>query len=413
MKPVHFWIVLLMFAFSLVNYFGRTIVSVAAPGMMKEFSLSGTQMGLVFAAFQVTYTLFMVPGGRWADRFGPRNVLTVMGLGAGLLTALMSFGAKPGLGSLIGVVPAMIIIRLGFGAFTAPLYPTAGRMIANWIPARQRTRVQALVTCGSGLGAAVSSLVFAAMIGVFGWRMSFVLAGSAAMALALLWLFTIRDRPFKGTMVAELNWRPLLRNGNLRWLVGGYTALNYFEYIFFFWLYYYLGEVRKLPPEDTAFYTAIPFVAWTVMTPLGGWFTDAMVARVGLKGMRSVAIACLLTSVLCLAGALRADETNALVALLSLSFGFCAIADVVFWSATIALFPSQAGGACGLLNTGGNFGGMIAPVLTPIIAQAYGWSAGLYFGGLLALVGLLVWLRIDLSQSDNARGEPLSSDRPE
>src|SRR5688500_20377667 len=100
MTPTQFWIAMLMFALSVVNYFDRTILSVAAPSIMKEFSLSPTSMGAVFSAFLISYTILMTPGGRWSDRFGPRNMLPGLALGAGLLTALMPRGASPAVGSL-------------------------------------------------------------------------------------------------------------------------------------------------------------------------------------------------------------------------------------------------------------------------------------------------------------------------
>jgi hypothetical protein len=37
--------------------------------------------------------------------------------------------------------------------------------------------------------------------------------------------------------------------------------------------------------------------------------------------------------------------------------------------------------------------------LTPLIASQYGWSAGLYVGALLALIGVVAWFRIDASPS--------------
>ena len=49
-SPVRFLIVLLMVLFSIMSYFDRTIMSVAGPGIIKEFSLSETQMGLVYSA---------------------------------------------------------------------------------------------------------------------------------------------------------------------------------------------------------------------------------------------------------------------------------------------------------------------------------------------------------------------------
>jgi ACS family D-galactonate transporter-like MFS transporter len=71
----------LLVAFSVMSYFVRGIMSVADPSIMKEFAISATEMGTVYSAFVFSYVLLMVPGGRLADRLGPRAVLTVIGLG--------------------------------------------------------------------------------------------------------------------------------------------------------------------------------------------------------------------------------------------------------------------------------------------------------------------------------------------
>lgn len=401
MTSAQAWTAALMFLFSVVNYFDRTILSVAAPSMMKEFGLSPTSMGAVFSSFLVSYTILMTPGGRWSDRFGPRNMLAAMAIGSGLFTALMPLGATPGLGSLAGIIPGLMIFRLGFGIFTAPIYPAAGRMNALTMPPAQRTRILGIVNAGAGFGSAVSPILVTALILRVGWRWSFVIAGVAAMVLGALWLATVPDHARDTRVSQKPEWGTLLNNPNMRWLIAGFCALDYYEYIFFYWLYYYLGEVRKLSTEDTAFYTTLPFLAWVVMMPLGGWLTDRLVVRLGVKtGLRWVAVVSLLVSVAGLFAALNASDTNTLVALLSLAFGCVAVTDVVFWAGVISVAGPQAGTAGGLMNTGGNFGGSIAPFVTPLIASSYGWSAGLYVGGAIALIGVLAWLRIDASRAD-------------
>src|SRR4051794_4996987 len=300
------WLAAMMFAMSVINYFDRTILSVAAPAMMREFSLSPTSMGAVFSAFLISYTLLMTPGGRWSDRFGPRNMLAITALGSGILTSLVPLGGIPGLGSLIGVIPGLFFIRLGFGIFTAPLYPAAARMNAIAMPPLQRARVLGFVNAGAGFGGAVSPILFSAMVARFDWRLSFVMAGLAAVLLGILWLATVPDRPVETRATQRPQWAVLLRNPSMRWLIAGFAALDYYEYIFFYWLYYYLGEVRKLSADDAAFYTTMPFLAWVVMMPLGGWLADRLVARRGIRqGLRWVAVSALLISVLGLAAALN------------------------------------------------------------------------------------------------------------
>ena len=61
------------------------------------------------------------------------------------------------------------------------------------------------------------------------------------------------------------------------------------------------------------------------------------------------------------------------------SFGLMSSSDGPFWSAAVQIDPQEAGAAAGILNTGSNVGGFIAPVLTPVIASILGWTTALYF----------------------------------
>src|SRR2546427_11048518 len=157
-------VVVLMIACSVMSYFDRTIMSIAGPQIMKEFDLSETQMGSVYSAFVLSYAIMMIPGGQVVDRLGPRITLLVMGLSAALFTGLTALGGKPGLGSVLGVVPALLIIRLGLGIGTAPLYPACAGMSAHWIPIAHQGRVQALIIAGSSMGGAVSPILFSWLI---------------------------------------------------------------------------------------------------------------------------------------------------------------------------------------------------------------------------------------------------------
>src|SRR5580700_10000220 len=116
-------LVALMIALSAMSYFDRTIMSIAGPTIMKEFSISETAMGSVYSMFLLSYTIFMTPGGWLTDLFGPRAVLTVSVLGTALLTGLTALCGNPGLGAIFGIVPSFLVVRFLFGVMAAPLYP--------------------------------------------------------------------------------------------------------------------------------------------------------------------------------------------------------------------------------------------------------------------------------------------------
>ncbi len=399
-----------------MSYFDRTIMSIAGPTIIREFRLSETGMGTVFSAFTLGYALLMIPGGRFADRFGPRKVLTFMALASALFTALTALGAKPGLGALVGIIPALIIVRLGFGLSTAPLYPTCGRMNANWVPLTQRARVQGIVNAGAGLGGAVAPILFAWLIGQIGWRLSFCVAAGITAALGIGWYTYTRDYPahlMSNSGATDLTrtlrtarlprnapWRILLTDWNVILLTCGYLMVGYFQYIFFYWIYYYLGEIRRLNATESAAYTTMLFLTFGSLMSIGGWISDRAVIRFGRKnGYRIVGAGGLGLSAVLLYTGVNAQQTATAVILMSLALGCSAVSDVTVWAAAIDVAGQEVGSVCGIVNAGGNVGGLIAPIMSPLIAASFGWSSALYFGSIMAAVGFLIWLGVDATRA--------------
>jgi len=408
-----------MVLFSIMSYFDRTIMGVAGPGIIRDFGLSETQMGAIYSAFLLGYAVMMIPGGHLTDSLGPWRTLIWMGFGAALFTGLTALGARPGLGSLIGIVSSLVLVRFLVGVCTAPLYPACGRMNANWFPSTRQGLVWGVVAGGAGIGSALSPSLFAWMIPRYGWRNSFWLAGAATALLATVWAWYARDWPseHRSARNAEPSYparlrpqaigtarqpslRKLLTNRNVILLALGYGTVSYFEYIFFYWIYYYFREIRRMSQSETSTYTTVIFLAWVVMTPLGGWLSDRLIRTFGKKtGRPIVPVCCILLSTFLLFLGTRILNSLLLGVVLALSFGLASASDGPFWAATIDAGGEDVGAACGVLNTGSNIGGFIAPVLTPFIASFVGWSSALYFGCLVATFGVAIWFFMDATPS--------------
>ena len=54
------------------------------------------------------------------------------------------------------------------------------------------------------------------------------------------------------------------------------------------------------------------------------------------------------------------------------------------------------------MNTGANVGGALSPTLTPWLAAQWGWPTALAAAGFVALLGAILWLKIDVGQKLNA-----------
>jgi ACS family glucarate transporter-like MFS transporter len=413
----HLGVLVLMVMLSVISYFDRTIMGIAGPRIMGEFGLTETKMGGIYSAFLFAYAALMILGGQLSDRYGARVVLGVSGLGATLFTGLTALGGRPGIGTYLGVVPAFWAIRFSMGAFTAPLYPACARMTANWFPLSRRALVWGVIASGAGVGGAFSPILFSWSIRCYGWRASFWLAALLTGILAVLWLRYARDHP-PGSLSLDARknraaaphgnkatrWLQLLTNRDLLLLTLGYALVGYFEYIFFYWIYYYCGAIRHWPARQTELYTAAIFLAWTIMTPLGGLVSDALVERYGRRaGRRLVPIAGLTGGAVCLWAGTNISSPVVAGSVLALAIGFASSSDGPFWASAIELGGSDVAAACGILNTGANLGGTIGRVLTPLIASFAGWSPALYFGCAAVMLSVVTWLFVDPTRAESVR----------
>jgi sugar phosphate permease len=68
-----------MFGISAIAYLDRVNISITGSLIEEDFHLTDIQLGWVFSAFVLGYALSKAPGGRTADRFGPRRVVTIGG----------------------------------------------------------------------------------------------------------------------------------------------------------------------------------------------------------------------------------------------------------------------------------------------------------------------------------------------
>src|SRR5271167_3718189 len=95
-----FW----MFVISAIAFLDRVNISIAGSSIEQEFHLDHIKLGWVFSAFVLGYALFQAPGGRLADRFGPRKILTLGTVWWAAFTAMTAFIPTGIAGMLVALV---------------------------------------------------------------------------------------------------------------------------------------------------------------------------------------------------------------------------------------------------------------------------------------------------------------------
>jgi ACS family glucarate transporter-like MFS transporter len=410
------WQILYLLTFvSLVRSMDAVNFSVAAKQIIPEFGLTEVQMGVLYTVFTLGYGVFHVPGGWLGDVIGPRVTLAVAILWWSFFTGVTAVaGDISFLTPFWGFLVVRFLVGLGEGA----AYPNTNKTIANWMAIDERGLASGIVLTGLGLGYGLAPPVVAWLMVHYGWRLAFYGFAVVGIVLAALWYGYMRDKPEEHRRMsrAELEtiqrgrepelqeslnhhstpWWILLTNRNVVFLSLAAFCLSYVAYIYQSWFYLYLVNVRGFSVVGGGFFATGPFLAMTILCPLGGFFSDILARRYGrTKGRRIAAMSGFLSSALCIyAGAGAADPYLA-VLLLSLGDGLIYSAIGSLWSVTIEIAGRHAGATYGIVGTWGQIGGAVAPTLTPLIAGRFGWEAAIHVAALAAFFGGLIWLVID------------------
>lgn len=364
------------------SYLCRVNVSVAGAGMRAELGLTQTQMGAVFSAFLTGYALCQVPGGMLADRWGARRVLAAAALGWAFLTA--------GIAAAASVFAALLGLRLLLGVAEAPMFPAAARAVAAWLPPEQRGRGNGVVIAAIGLGSAIAPPLLTAVMVRAGWRAALLVSAVPALLAGLAWLKVRAPEPAGAPAVrAAFRFSALPRSRSFLLLTLSYTLQGYTGYIFVFWFYLYLVEVRHFDLLRSAALSSLPWILSIVSIPAGGWLFDRLGPRRRAVPVAGMAGAGLFT-------AIGAAASNAYVAAGALALATALILSVegAFWATMSALAGPRSGGAGGFMNMGSNLGGLISPVLTPLLAARFGWERALWVSAGLAVLGAALWFWI-------------------
>ena len=388
-----------LLVFAALSHFSRVSMSVAgSERIMEQYALSPTAMGNVYSIFLVAYTLAMVPGGYFIDRYGPRVALATVGFGSAVLMSLT--GLADLASSAAGALAVLFTVRALTGMVSAPFHPAAARAVALWVTGPARSFANGTINGAAVVGIASTYLVFGHLMDATGWPAAFVVSGVAIALATAAWLVGVGRSPAdppeaRGAPRAEPS-ASLLRDRGLVLLTLSYSGLCYFKYLFFYWMQYYFHTVLAQSKEASRLSSTIPTLALAVGMFAGGWVADRLQTRWGRRrGLALVpATGLTLCALLLLAGAAQ-DSAGWVVLLFALALAAAGACEGPFWTAATTLGGPRGGSAAAILNGGANVGGLLAPVVTPLIGARLGWPTALGLASVLCLGAAILWAWID------------------
>jgi MFS transporter, ACS family, glucarate transporter len=408
------WAVLAgLFGFSFFAYVQRTSISVAADRMMSEVGLTQVQVGWLFTAFLASYAALQAPGGWVGQRFGARLTLVACSLLA--LTATVITVAAPVILAGTSALIVLLLSQLLLGAAQAPVFPATAGATESWFPRRQWSFAQGLMSSGLNLGSAAAPPAIALLMVAVNWQAALLLASAPLVALTLFWYLRARDVPVEDPRISREDLdelepaqtsstafpsasrvRGLLADRSLLLLTVSYLVMNYVFYFLTFWSFLYFRQERHFSTIDSGWLAAAPFIAAGAGAALGGGACDALRKRLGERwGFRVAPLLALPVSGLALVAAANAQSVISAEVALCAAFAAIEVTEGIYWAAAMRIAGSDSMLATGILNTGGNIGGILGTPVVAMLTANHSWNAAFLTGAVCAAGAALLWFGVD------------------
>jgi MFS family permease len=392
----------------LFAFFDRINISFAKFQLQSDLGFSNTAYGLGASLFVVGYVIFEVPSNMLLFKVGARRWIARIMISWGLATAAMVF---------VHTEWQFYTLRFVIGAMEAGFAPGVLYYLTLWFPASFRGRITSLLflaSAFSGLfGAPLSGLVLGNMDGVFGirgWHWLFLLGGLPCIVLGLLVLKVLKDR------VEDAGWLTPQEKLYLSSQIDGQTqqkhhgqslgeairtpgfmtlGLVYFliqiaSYGLNFWAPQLIRSAGTQSPTIIGLLTAVPYICGALCMVIVGRLSDATGER-----RKFVAGLLLMATVGFFAAGIFDRQTVFLVIALAVMGGGVVASIPAFWALPPKLVTGAgAAGGLAVINTLGQLGGIVSPVMVGRIRDVTGSTTpALYVIGCMSLVcaGILMF----------------------
>ena len=416
--PIRWRIFGFLFAIGFLAYLQQRSLTVAAARMIPDLHISQLQIGWLEQAFVIGYALFQLPGGVLGQRWGARWTFLGIGLvaaGSILLTAL-----APEMLSGPALLVLLFAAQFMLGSAQAPIFPVSTGVFETWFQPRRWALVQGLQTMGLSLGGALAPPLIAALMTTIGWQRALMCTAIPAIPLYLWWAWYGRNSPREHASVSEAELELLCKNGseqvndrvsirelwnivgdrNVLLLAVSYFAMNYVFYLLANWCFLYLVQERHFSVLEGGWLAVAPPIVAGIGAGLGGAIAGALYERLGSRrGLRLTPLLALPAAGFLLLIAVNAANAYVAVAILAMCYGLVELTEGSYWAAAMTIGRSNTMAVGGVLNTGGNLGGVVGIPIVAYLSGHGGWTLAFRVGSGFALVSAAAWLFIDATRS--------------
>lgn len=419
------WIAALIFVIYTIATADRANLGVALPYIQKEFGISNTEAGALVSLLFFGYAASQIPGGFIVKKFGVRKVLPISLFLTSIFTGLMATTSS---------IAFLKFFRVGLGVSEGPLPISLTSTINNWFPAKEKGTVTGLYLAASKFGPVIVPVISVIIIEMAGWREIFYLFAIPGIILAAVWYFLVPNKPSKNKFcsseeikyiendqiiekkhseISKMKTPPVwldklirakkvdnlnnvgkvFRSWNIIGNALGYLFMVGIVNVIMSWIPTYLITEKHFTSIKMGFLASAPFMGAVVGNLIGGWISDRLLHK---RRKPLMLLSALCTSFM-MYSLIYAPNNSILLGILLfttgflLNLGYSAFSVYSMGVTTKETYPI----AYGIVNTGGQIGGAVTPLIVGIILDSYNWHIVFIFLAICSILSLLVISTID------------------
>ena len=421
---VRYQVLAVLCSLAILTYVQRQGLIAATPYIKEDLHLPDRHMGYFFAVWLVAYGLFQVPGGVIGDRLGSRLLLTLLVVGWSLTLVMVALTAWLPPGTWLALV-ALLALRFVFGGFQAGVFPGVSRVVADWMPSRQRGFAQGSIWTFSRLGGAVAPLFVVWLITKAlgtkeesGWAASIALIAMVGLIWSVLFWAWFRNRPEEMPLLnaaerelisasrpaakagSPAPWLEMLASPSVWGLCLMYGFVGFAGNFVTSFLNVYLRDHRHLPDDTTAWLAGLPLAAGVVSSLSGGVVSDWLIQRLGSRKWGRRLVGCV---ALALAGVATfctpwVHEIWQLALVLAAWFFFNDAMMGPAWASCADIGEHHAGTLSGAMNMTGAFCGAAGMTLAGWLLEGRQYYLMFTLFACSYALAALCWFAVDVTR---------------
>jgi ACS family hexuronate transporter-like MFS transporter len=383
----------------------RALLRDAYPEQIARIPFEVTDMafGIIIMAFQFSYAVMYIAGGRFVDRVGEK---------IGMTACIVWWSVSTMLHALARGVLGLGLFRFLLGVGEPGNYPAALRASARWFAKEERGLPIAIWSSGSSVGSLLSVPLIAFLAYRFGWQMAFFIPGFLGLVWVAAWILAYRlpsvavDGPQIAVADGQTEPAPasetlmdLLRQGKVWTIIVARLLTDPIWVFYLTWTPKYLAEVWNFNLLKMGLYGWIPFLFGGLGGVLGGVASDWLIRR-GLAPAQARKRVLYLTGAVAPLGMLTGlvGTAGISIALIALMAFVCYVWFINTAALISDVFPEKVvGTVLGLAAGIGQFGGLLMALLAGYLLERNHSYTGLFVvagsGHVLAAVILFLFLR--------------------